>query len=615
MSITDILRAVSDRINKAATGLLIAAAFTMVTAVFLQVIFRYVLKMPLSWSEELARYAFMWTTFLGASVALRHNSLPNITLGLKLFPAVVRPYLYLITHGLSLVFCYQVIVQGTKLTLAALPDKSPGLDFTIAWAYAALPIGCLFMLIHILYLAAAESKEKLGSPVRGLAVIVAIAVGVSFLVSQPIPGLNYVLIVLLLLFFALGVPIAIALALLTVVAFSSLGDFPLMVIPQRMFVGLDSFTLMAVPFFMLAGAIMHAGGIALRLVNFASALVGWIRVGLIPANVLASIIFADMSGSAASDTAAIGNVMLPGMVKRGYEKNFVTALQAAAGSLGVQFPPSSGMLLFAFVANVSVAHLFMASFIPGFLVAGSFALTGLIIARRRNYPAEPWVGMKALGKAFLHSIWALLAPIIILGGILGGIFTATEAGVVAVVYSLVVSIFFYRELSIKQIPEVITIGAVNTARVMFIASSGMLLGWYLASQQIPQEIAAGLFSITKDPFWILVIVNLFLIAIHTVLETGTSILVVIPILLPAMLAAGVDPIHFGIIVAINSALGMILPPIGICLFVSSAITNITLEDVTKAVWPFALANLVVLAIVTACPWIVQILPAALGMVK
>ena len=171
---------------------------------------------------------------------------------------------------------------------------------------------------------------------------------------------------------------------------------------------------MAVPFFMLAGAIMHAGGIAIRLVNFASALVGWIRGGLIPANVLASIIFADMSGSAASDTAAIGNVMLPGMIKRGYEKNFVTALQAAAGSLGVQFPPSSGMLLFAFVANVSVAHLFMASFIPGFLVAGSFAVTGLIIARRRNYPAEEWMGIRHLGKAFIESIWALLAPVIIL---------------------------------------------------------------------------------------------------------------------------------------------------------------------------------------------------------
>jgi C4-dicarboxylate transporter, DctM subunit len=615
MSMIDILRAVSDRVNKVATGLLIVAAFSMVTAVFLQVIFRYILLMPLSWSEELARYTFMWTTFLGASVALRYNSLPNITLGLKFFPVKIQPHLYLVTHGLSLLFCYQVIVQGTKLTMAALPDKSPGLDFTIAWAYAALPVGALFMLIHILYLAAEESQEKMGSPVRGLVLIVAIAVGVTFLINQPIIGLNYLLIALLLLFFALGVPIAIALGLLTVVAFSSLNDFSLMVIPQRMFVGLDSFTLMAVPFFMLAGAIMHAGGIALRLVNFASALVGWIRGGLIPANVLASIIFADMSGSAASDTAAIGNVMLPGMVKRGYEKNFVTALQAAAGSLGVQFPPSSGMLLFAFVANVSVAHLFMASFIPGFLVAGSFAVTGLIIARRRNYPAEPWVGFKHLGKAFIHSIWALLAPIIILGGILGGIFTATEAGVVAVVYSLIVSVFFYRELPIKKLPEVITTGAVNTARVMFIASSGMLLGWYLASQQIPQEIAAALFSITKDPFWLLVIVNLFLIAIHTVLETGTSILVVIPILMPAMLAAGVDPIHFGIIVAINSALGMILPPIGICLFVSSAITNITLEEVTKAVWPFALANLAVLAIVTACPWIVRILPAALGMIK
>lgn len=612
---TSLLCAISNRVNQVARGLLVIAAFSMVTAVFMQVIFRYVLKAPLSWSEELARYTFMWTTFLGASVALRSNSLPNITLGLRLFPAKIRPYFFLVTHCLSLIFCYHFIVYGTELTIAGLPDKSPGLDFTIAWAYAALPIGGVFMAIHLLYLVAAESEEKRFNPLLGLAIVIAGAVGLDFIYSQPLPGLNYLLIVLLLLFFAMGVPIAIALALLTVVAFSSLHDFPLTIIPQRMFVGLDSFTLMAVPFFMLAGAIMHSGGIAQRLVNFASALVGWIRGGLIPANVLASIIFADMSGSAASDTAAIGNVMLPGMVKRGYEKNFVTALQAAAGSLGVQFPPSSGMLLFAFVANVSVAHLFMASFIPGFLVAGSFAATGIIIAHRHKYPAEPWVGFGALGKAFVKSFWALMAPLIILGGILGGIFTPTEAGVIAVVYSLIVSIFFYRELPLNKMADVITTGAINTSRVMFIASAGMLLGWYLASQQIPQEIAADLFKITKDPFWLLVIVNIFLIAIHTVLETGTTILVVIPILLPAMLAAGIDPIHFGILVAINSALGMILPPIGICLFVSSAITDISLEDVTKAVWPFALANLAILALVTSCPWIVKILPSLFGMVK
>ena len=612
---TAFLRVISDKVNVLARGLLIVAAFTMVTAVFMQVIFRYVLLLPLSWSEELARYTFMWTTFLGASVALRLNSLPNITLGLKLFPIKLQPYLYLITNALTLVFCYHFVVYGTEITMVVAPDTSPGLDFTMSWAYAALPVGGLFMIIHSLYLVAEESERKLGSANKGLAITLAIAIAFDLVVNITIPGLNYVLVVLLLLFFALGVPIAISLALLTVVSFSSIGDFPLTIIPQRMFVGLDSFTLMAVPFFMLAGSIMHSGGIAIRLVNFASSMVGWIRGGLIPANVMASVIFADMSGSAASDTAAIGNVMLPGMIKRGYERKFVTALQAAAGSLGVQFPPSSGMLLYAFVANVSVAHLFMASFIPGFLVAGAFAVTGLIIARRNNYPAEPWVGFKALGIAFIKSIWALLAPFIILGGILGGIFTPTEAGVVAVVYGLVVSIFFYKELPLSKLPEVITTGAVNTSRVMFIASAGMLLAWYLASQQIPQEIAAELFAITKDPFWILVIVNIFLIAIHTVLETGTTILVVIPILLPALLAAGVDPIQFGIIVAINSALGMILPPIGICLFVSTAITNTTLEEVTKAVWPFALANLLILALVTAFPKIVQILPQAFGMIK
>jgi len=608
-------RFLSDRINSLAKGLLLLSACTMVTAVFMQIIFRYLLQLPLSWSEELARYAFMWTTFLGASVALRYNTLPNITMGVKFFPKKIQPYLFLVTNGLSALFCYHFIVEGTKLCIAVLPDKTPALDFTISWAYAALPVGGLFMLIHIFRLVAEQSQEKMGNPTLGLGIMLGVAVGFSLLTSQPIEQINGLLIVLLLVFFAMSVPIFASLALVTITAFTTMGDIPLTIIPQRMFVGLDSFTLMAVPFFMLAGAIMHEGGIALRLINFASSLVGWIRGGLIPANVIASVIFADMSGSAASDTAAIGNVMMPGMIKRGYEPKFVTALQAAAGSLGVQFPPSSGMLLYAFVANVSITHLFMASFIPGFLVAFSFIITGLIVARRHNYPAEKWVGFRNLGKDFIKSIWALFTPVLILGGILGGIFTATEAGAVTVVYALVVSTVFYKELPLKSIPSVVTTGAVNTARVMSIASAGMLLAWYLASQQIPQEIAGMLFSITKDPFWILVIVNLFLILIHTVLETGTCILVVIPILLPAMLAAGVDPIHFGIIVAINSALGMILPPIGICLFVSTAITNVSLEDVTKAVWPFALANLIVLSLVTANPWIVQILPGMMGMIK
>ncbi len=608
----EFLKRISDRVNVVSKVLLAVATITIVTAVFLQVVFRYLLHLPLSWSEELARYTFMWITFLGASVALKQNSLPTITLGKDLFPKSIRPYLYLVSKAISLVFCYVIAVNGTDLALSVVHDKSPGLEFTVAWSYAALPVSCVFMMIHLFHLVAEESRERIKRPLLGLATVVGLALLFWYGINELNIDFSKYIIVFLIGFFVIGVPIPISLAMVAMIAFASLDELPMMIAPQRMFVGLDSFALMAVPFFMLAGAIMHAGGIAQRLIDFASALLGWIRGGLIPANVLASVIFADMSGSAASDTAAIGNVMLPGMIARGYEKNFVTALQAAAGSLGVQFPPSTGMLLYAFVANVSIAGLFMASFVPGFLVAVSFAVTGLIIARRRNYPAEKWVGMRNLGRIFISSIWALITPILILGSILGGICTATEAGVIAVVYSLIVSVGIYRELPLNKIIGVMTTGAVNTARVMFIVSAGMLLGWYLSSQSIPQEIAKLLFSITKDPFWLLVVINIFLILVHTILETGTTILVIVPILLPAILAVGIDPIHFGIIIAINSALGMILPPIGICLFVSSAITNVSLEDVTKAVWPFALANLGVLSLVTAFPWIVHFLPSLFG---
>lgn len=410
---------------------------------------------------------------------------------------------------------------------------------------------------------------------------------------------------------ALGVPVAVCIGIAGTLAIASTGT-PLLIIPQQLFANLDNVGLLAIPFFMLTGAIMDSGGVSRRLIDFSQALVGFMRGGIGQVTIVASMFFADLSGSATADTAAIGSVMIPGMVKKGYSAPFAVALQSSAGSLGLLSPVSMSMLVYAYTANVSVGTMFIAGILPMLLVVTSFMVVNYVTAVRHNYTAVEPFSFRNLIVTFRQAFWALLTPVIILGGILGGVFTPVEAGVVAAIYVTLVSAFIFRTLTLHHFKEILTKTAINTTRVTFLLGLAFVLGRYLIEAQIPLHVANSFLLITTSAVVLLILVNLFLIAIHAVLETISSIVVVIPVFMPLVLQMHIDPVVFGVIILINSAIGINLPPIGFCLFTAASIGGVSVERATKAILPFILALVLDLAIIIAFPQIPRFIPDLLG---
>lgn len=410
----------------------------------------------------------------------------------------------------------------------------------------------------------------------------------------------------------LGVPVAICIGVAATLALAA-NSTPLLVIPQQLFANLNNFSLLAIPFFMLTGAIMDSGGVSRRIIDFSQALVGFMRGGIGHVTIVASMFFADLSGSATADTAAIGSVMIPGMVKKGYAAPFAVALQSSAGSLGLLSPVSMSMLVYAYTANVSVGTMFVAGIIPMLLVVISFMTVNYIVAVKRNYTAVVPFSAPELWATFKQAFLALLTPVIILGGILGGVFTPVEAGVVAAVYVTLVSGLVFKTLTLSHFKEILTKTAVNTTRVSFLLGLAFVLGRYMIEAQIPARVADNIMLFTTSAIVLLVLVNLFLLFTHTVLETISSIVVVIPVFMPLVTKMGIDPIVFGVIVLINSAIGINLPPIGFCLFTAASIGGVSVEKATRAIMPFILALMIDLALVIAFPSIPKFLPGLMGM--
>jgi C4-dicarboxylate transporter, DctM subunit len=409
----------------------------------------------------------------------------------------------------------------------------------------------------------------------------------------------------LLLFLALSVPIAVCLGFSSLVALYINGT-PLITLAQSIFESLDSFALMAVPFFILAGNLMQSGGMSRRLINLANVLVGWIRGGLGSVSVLTSMFFATISGSSSATTAAVGSTLIPAMEKKGYPKNFATATCATAGELGVIIPPSIPMVVYGLVANVSVGSLFLAGFIPGLLIAFSLILTIVIWARIKGFDVvnrtsfSEWA--KDLWKASIDSSLALFMPFIILGGIYKGIFTPTEASVVAVIYGFVVCMFIYRELKWKDILPILGKSAVSTSIIMLIVAFAAIFGYVLTANQVPQKLGLAIAEVSDNPIIFLLLVNIFLFLVGTLMEALISIIIIAPILAPIAAQFGIDPVHFGIIMVVNVAIGMITPPVAVNLVVACQIANIKMSQLTRPL-------LVYLAVLTVDVLIISYIPA------
>ncbi|HPU78396.1 MAG TPA: TRAP transporter large permease, partial [Thermosynergistes sp.] len=386
---------------------------------------------------------------------------------------------------------------------------------------------------------------------------------------------------------------------------------PNMVVAQRMFTGIDSFPLMAVPFFILAGDLMNRGGTTIRLIDFANSLVGHIRGGLAHANVVANMFMAGISGSSVADASAIGSITIPAMEKAGYDRPFSAALTASAATIGPIIPPSIIMVIYGVSVGVSVGGLFAAGFIPGVMLGLALMLIVYRESLKKNYPKEGHFSFGRMFKSLYRSFWALLAPLIILGGILGGIFTPTEAAV-AVVYSFFVGKFVFREIRWCDLPRILLDSGITTATVLFIISTANVFAWVIAANMIPLRLANIFLSVTDNPILFLLLVNVFLLIVGMFMESGAAIILLAPILAPIAHRLGVDPLHFGFVMVLNLAIGMATPPVGVCLFVSCGITGLSLEVISKNAMKFIGAEIAVLLIVTYIEPISMWLPKLLG---
>jgi len=420
--------------------------------------------------------------------------------------------------------------------------------------------------------------------------------------------MNFLLIGSFLFLTLLGVPVAMSLCLSVSLILVAFMDIPQVMIAQVMYMGVDSFSFLAVPFFMLAGAFMSAGGVTRRLVNFAQALVGSLTGGLAQVVAVSGMFFAAISGSSAATTAAIGSTMIDEMEKKGYDKNFAAGCVASGGTVGIVIPPSITMVVYGVVAGVSIGDLFVGGFAPGILMGVTMCLVSYFIAKKRGWKGEGKFSLKRLVVSFKDSFFALLTPVIIIGGIYGGIFTPTEAAAVAAVYGIIVGLLIYRELKLKDFPQILFKAVMSTTLIMFVVGAANVFGWMLTNLQIPQAIAKAVVGYTKSPVTFLMAVNVLLLIAGTMVNASAAVVILTPIFYPIAMSLGIDPVFFGVLMVVNLAIGCITPPVGLDLFVVSAITKIPIEKVTKAVLPFLGFLLLDLVILTYVPKIITFLP-------
>lgn len=419
------------------------------------------------------------------------------------------------------------------------------------------------------------------------------------------------LFVLFALFLILGVPIAFSLGLSSLGALL-IGDGSLAVVASRLYSVADSFSLMAIPFFVLAGCIMEKGKLSRRLIDFAMELVGPLKGGLGYVTVVTSMFFSAISGSGPATTAAIGSITIPAMEENGYDKKFATALQATSGAMGPIIPPSIVFIQYGVATGTSIGALFIAGIVPGLLIGATLIIMNGIISHKKGYGgSNKKYSVIRIWKSFKNAALVILMPVIILGGIYGAIFTPTEAAIVACVYGLILACVIYRELSLKDIKDVFVSSCKTTSMIMLVITCASLFGWILSSERIPERIAASVLAVTSDKFTLLIAINILLLIVGCLLDQGSATIILAPILTPIAVAVGVDPIHFGALMVTNLCLGLVTPPVGVNLYVACGIAKLKIEDIVKPVLLLLGACLVMQMIITFVPDLIMFLPRLL----
>ena len=412
----------------------------------------------------------------------------------------------------------------------------------------------------------------------------------------------FLLIFVFLFALAVGIPVAVALGLASMAYIWQKSGLPsLVLMPQKMFAGMDIYVLLCIPGFVLAGNLMNAGGITPRIVNFAQAGVGWMRGGLGMTNVAASMLFGGVSGTAVADAASIGGMMIPGMKRAGYPADFSAAVTSASSTIGPIIPPSVPMIIVGGLSGLSVGKLFIAGIIPGLMLGVGMLIVTYILSVKHDYPRQPWQGFGHLGRTFLGAFWALAMTALIIAGLVKGFASPTETSVIAAVYAIVVGLFVYRELPLRQIPRLIADSAVSAAAILFLVGTANVFGNILVSEHIPQMLSEALLSLTDNKYVIILLINLLLIFVGMFMETIAALTILFVPLLAVAQGVGMDPIHFAVFVVLNLMIGLSTPPVGVCLFICANIAKETLMKVVKALIPYIIVNMIVLLLVSYIP--------------
>jgi C4-dicarboxylate transporter, DctM subunit len=588
----------------------VAALLTasMVAAIFVQVSNRYVFNSPLAWTEEVARFIFIWLSFLGAFLALRDRAHISITAVMKCFSpgvqATVSSTITVLLFGYMAVLCW----VGVTVAIETRDTFSAALELSFLYVHAAIPVGAGLMALTLLgtlwRLPRAVLLRGIGIG-AGLLGLIWLLFGGGAWTGQ---ALTLVAVVILALLIVCGAPIAFSMGVASTLFLILYEKIPLMVTHTRMVGGMDSFPLLAVPFFVLAGELMNTGGVTHRLVSLAKVLVGHVRGGLGMVVVVGEYFFSGISGSTVADVSAIGSLLVPAMKKAGYRPAESVSIVSAATAMGILVPPCIMMVVLGGMTGMSVGALFLAGFIPAAVLA--LCIMGLIYVQavRTKLPLEPRPTLREAGQAVVGAIIPLLLPVIIFGGILSGAATATEVSVIAVAYALIVGLFVYKEIPANQIVPILTRTATITGTVMFLCGSSSVLSWIFSINKVPQLVGGLVTQISTSPLVFVLLCDLTFILLGAVLEGLPALLILIPIFLPFSSQFHIDPLHLGILAIASIGIGIFLPPIGVGMFIACTFAEIEIEKVIIPFVPYLIVLLIGLFIISYFPWFTVFLP-------
>ena len=607
-----------QRTGKPTKWLEFAAAILLICitlVVTMQIVCRYILQELPPWSEELSRYLFIWANFVGAGVALARSSHVSIDSLVVRLPDSVRRKLGSVVVILVTTFSLFLLYQGVVTASAMKISFSTTMHFSMAWVFAALPAaGLIFVLYQLQTIRKRKDWTSICISAIGVVVLTTILVVIGKYMSVPPGFLLLTLVCVVIILMAINTPISMAIGLACIVYLLARGNIQLLVVPITVIGGMDSFVLLAVPLFVLVGELMNTGGITNRLVTFARALVGHIRGSLGISTVLGEYIFSGISGASVADVSAMGSILIPAMKRAGYRPEQAVSIVASASAMGMLVPPCIPMVVLANLTNLSVASLFIAGFLPAACMALPLIVLIYIQAVRENIPRERRQSAREVLVAFRRAILPLMTPVIILGGILGGIVTPTEAGMIGVIYALILGVFVYREIKLRDLMPILVNTASLTGMILLLVGTASLLSWIFAAESVPGLLANLILKLSSSSAPFLLITIAVFVVFGAFLEGLPALIIFTPILFPIMSHfADIVPLHYGIIMITALGIGLFLPPMGIGFLIACTLGKVNVEKATRAYTPYFLVLLIGALIVAFVPWFTLVLPRIMNL--